>query len=366
MSLPIWRGKEEFIAGLDQMVREPFERPETFHPELTPIRHLVGVYGRSGMKSAVKAYCDSITLPCATIDVEFGATSVATECIDRYVQKNAQEQRTNRIRFALIIDHADVLAFEPDNEASMMYSLRMGAVAKQNDFLFICLFSRVPTAENTPNLAATTRMFRKVFFDQFGDTRIYLAPPNAAFRVEYFKAAFSTYCELNKITLNLDDGNYKLLADASSYCTPQNMLCFLQRVFYDRPKEKIDWELLCKYTVGVGEERLIMRGDPRVPENEFSIFCGNEPIVGLKVVNPNAPTLPPMTRFDPVDQLMREEEKKQNKKKRARVEKEDEEGEGGGADAMEEEDEEAIENVWRKVDDNNNADEEHPPVEVNG
>ncbi len=120
MSLPVWRGKEEFIAGLDQMVREPFERPETFHPELVPVPQMVGIYGHSGMKAAVKAYCDSITLPCATTDVEFGTTSVATECIDRYMQKNAQEQRTNRIRFALIIDHADVLAFEPDNEASMM------------------------------------------------------------------------------------------------------------------------------------------------------------------------------------------------------------------------------------------------------
>ncbi len=69
-SLPVWTGNEHFIAAMDQMVREPFERPETFHSHVVPLRGMVAIYGRPGVAEAARAYCNAIRLTPVEIDVE--------------------------------------------------------------------------------------------------------------------------------------------------------------------------------------------------------------------------------------------------------------------------------------------------------
>ncbi len=77
--LPIWKGNEDFLASMDQMVKQPFLHPERFHPQLCPLRHMVAVYGRKGVGklAAVTSYCESIGLDKLVIDVDFANTSNA-------------------------------------------------------------------------------------------------------------------------------------------------------------------------------------------------------------------------------------------------------------------------------------------------
>lgn len=376
MSQLIWKGNDDFISSMDQMVKQPFLHPERFHPHIFPIRHMVAVYGRQGVgkRTAVTSYCDSIGLVHMVVDVDFAQTSTAIHQIDEAVagaralrehlqggvREEDSEDRQTRINSAIIINRADILAFEPDNEASMLFSLRLARIARANDMMFICLFSRVDTEESgaaAHMLPPATKNFRRFFFQQFRSI-VYLPPPHEDFRKEFFAHMLEKFAlhhnttpsegERDLVIVNLSFVDYKSLAQDSAYATTQNMLDFMQRLFYDvssdappvicRPVEAqgkgpmtITRTVLESYMKHASGHRFILDSDPRVVENKFSVACGKGPIPGLRFDQQEAlapPKLDNVSNFnkDNIDPEVVAEKIKRKKKKngKKRMRREDE------------------------------------------
>ncbi len=383
MSFPVWKGNDDFKQAMDQMVKQPFLHPERFHPLIFPIRHMVAVYGRQGVgkRTAVTSYCDSIGLVHMVVDVDFAQTSTAIQQIDEAVagaralkehlqgaveeEEGDSEDRQTRVNSAIIINRADILAFEPDNEASMLFSLRLARIARANDMMFICLFSRVDTEESGNHLLPpATKNFRRFFFQQFRSI-VYLPPPHEDFRKEFFAHMLEKFAlhhnttpsggegERDLVIVNLNFVDYKSLAQDSAYATTQNMLDFLQRLFYDvssdappvicRPVEAqgkgpmtITRTVLESYMKHASGHRFILDSDPRVVENKFSVACGKGPIPGLRFDQQEAiAKLDNVSNFnkdniDPevvAEKIQRKKKKNGKNKKRMRREDEPEEGE---------------------------------------
>jgi hypothetical protein len=350
--MPVWDGKQRFQDQLRQYVELPLTRRELFFPVTNPVRWGVAVYGREGhgKRAAVETFlsnlalrfpADSGDLQWTTIDVEYARTGNAMECV-RHAICNAD---------VIVIDHADVLAFTPDNEKTMLSALSLVKDAEAYGTMVIGLFDRTPA--QAPPGCSTTEEYRALFFRSFQATA-YFAEPHDAFRQQlwrWFMQHFERQYALarleapegrpfREVQFALRPEDYVVLSMCSAYASPEDIRAFCATIFYDLvvpggDKVVVDMTWIQdRYMKILNSERFISETDYRFEENAMSEYCGFGPIPGLPAhmrrqrpqfdqPDPEATTGMSKDLVDPkaAKHALR---KKRGLKKRTRAEEEDE------------------------------------------
>lgn len=315
----VWEGNADFKAALDQIVLKPYTEPDLFHPELNPIRHLALIYGRPGVgkKEAVTAFCKKHEIPHFVVEVTFGQASNVIEHMDHAIRKQSEaicpivakygHGDHDTIYHVIIIDRFDILLFEPDTEGVMSFVLQLDQLAFRNRALFICLSDRLPSEESAEPVSHMTRLYRQRVIAQFR-AKAMLGAPHDAYRQALFKSLLEAFVEHQRggggvdITLDLSDGDYSKLSDASAYSTPLDIANFLKGVFYkiasndpppfcrpaDAPVDeqtgkrtgpmRIDMNVLDAEMSNAIGSRHILREDPRRLEELYNMEATGNPL----------------------------------------------------------------------------------------
>lgn len=292
---PIWLAKnvEQFFKD---NVAIPFRKPLLYHPTHAPIPWLNAMFGRGGVEKLksiealiAKYEIDSYDI----IDVKIGDTVTAMNHIEgakRVIAAQPNDGDTIGPFHLLVIDHADILCYEPDNEASMIASINLKVLETYN-IMTIALFDRLPGASDPSKITQYAKECQSKFFLQFV-TMGYMPCPDADFRIEMFKyvvgeffAHFHSHSAKCKLNNEMTDHEYTMLADCSTFATGENIKAWLRNVFYDiirtsDTKEVIDinFKFFEDHMRTTNDTPHICMYDARDVENEFSTGCGKGPI----------------------------------------------------------------------------------------
>ena len=228
-SIPLYHGNSQFITALEKFILFPMQNPAIFDHALVPVRRTLAVYGREGMRKGdvVKDFCSRSAIDWKSIDVVFGNTrDAAGACNLHFVERCAME-RTPKLQ-VLIIDHADILAFEPSDEETMShFALQLEANATMANLIIVCLFDRHRQDEE-PNA------YRSRFFKQFVYGALLTSPP-ADFRTHFYEQVITAFIAASPGNANssFKQQHYTLLADKSPDATIDDMMAFCRDVFYN-------------------------------------------------------------------------------------------------------------------------------------
>ena len=143
-SIPLYHGNSQFIAALEKSILFPVQNPTIFDHALVPVRRTLAVYGREGMRKGdvVKDFCSRHAIDWKSIDVVFGSTVDAADAFNVHVVERSALDQARKLQ-VVIIDHADILAFEPSDEETMThFALQLEAKATLANLIVVCLFDR--------------------------------------------------------------------------------------------------------------------------------------------------------------------------------------------------------------------------------
>jgi hypothetical protein len=254
----------------------------------------------------METYCEANQIVHACVAVEFGRASHACESIRLMCEGLLNDVSLQPDHHhVLLIEHADVLVLEPDNEDTMRFCLyELAQLAKATNGVFVFLFDRVPGGGGggggggAPS-EGMSFMYRKKFMDQFSNASIYMPPPNSAFRVAHLKHLFGAHASATPLVhVQLTDGDYTTLSDLHCVdATPANMRDFVQRIFYDlssphppeifvkEEEEGVSLSLTITlasltsppYMTSASGSLRIIAMDPRNADNAFSVQAGRGP-----------------------------------------------------------------------------------------
>jgi hypothetical protein len=222
---------EVFEHGFfEQLVVTPLLTPQRFHPVLAPIPCVLGVHARAGLYAAdaIQHLCAQRNLACETYTVQPGKTERALQDISQ----RASDAEDANLQAVLVVDRADLLIHEPDNERALQQAATQLRRWCESSSLLLILVLNCSRAERDPNVAPWLRHARETFYSQLSATAHFPAP-DAAFRARWFEWALRAFV-VNHLgrTLTMGPGEYQQLADHATYATIANMLRWMQeRVF---------------------------------------------------------------------------------------------------------------------------------------
>ena len=226
---PLFLGNDMFREHLRQFIEFPVKHTHIFDNSYLTIQHTFAVYGREGMRKAevVRDFCTSIGVNSYIQPIIYGKTSEICHEMENKFKHAAYEapSKTRPELEVIIIDHADILAFEPCDEYTVRFSLRLEEFAKSANFLVICCFDRTKT-EDLPNPSRTA------FFRQFPYGTVLSSPEDAEFRIEFYKSVIGSFCKQYAFDCALQDADYEELAKCSKWGSIDNMLDYCKEVFY--------------------------------------------------------------------------------------------------------------------------------------
>jgi len=241
MSQPIWISEPLKIA-FEHTVVQAMCSPHVYHPTYAPIPWLVALHGRPGMDKlqVVEMLCKAYGLSSSytTVVVKIGETMASLnsiKCIAQATKDVGTQQGSTNPLHIIVIEHADVLCYEPDTETSLLQSITLGELCESTGVLVVGIFDRLP-GDFQGQTSAWAKECHNKFYAQF-DTTIYLDAPDASFRAELFKfyiEGFVTHynkTHTDPITCDLKEEDYVTLADCSTFATPENILFFMRKVF---------------------------------------------------------------------------------------------------------------------------------------
>lgn len=330
---PVWISQQLQRVFEDTIVNV-YERPQLYHPELVPAPWRLSVFGREGVHK-FKAFTKLLIQHKYTfdsVDVKLGHTTAALQYMECALKEASKETRRpdGGPNMFFIINHADILCYEPDNDASAMASLTLSRFAEQGIFL-IALFDRIPGDQDPQKITVWAKEFQMQFFRQFQHIG-YGACPTSDFRQEYFRYSIRKFVghmigQQRIITLDLSEGDYIKLADYSTFATIKNIVDFLRNVYNDVIRDKsievFDLNLLCaRMSLKLGVEH-VCDYDSRAVEDNYSLACGKGPIVQHKTFQPpptpvEAIAKTHITSFGPETADVGDAKKALKKKKRLR------------------------------------------------
>lgn len=297
---PIWIPHPLEVAFKNTVV-QAFTSPYIYHPELAPLPWLISLYGRPGMDKleVMEKLClmHGLYGHYKSVVVKMGETSKAMNeirCIAEAttsVLQEDEEVKKDKPYFIILIDHVDILCYEPDTEKCLLDSIEMEQLCKDNKVLIVGIFDRLP-GETQPHTSPWIRECHNRFFAQF-TTLLYIEAPNAPFRVQLFKFYISEFEShynkthgVQKIKVKLQEGDYERLSDFSTFSTPQNILFFMRKVFLNILQASAEDEVIAE---GLGVNYIekftntqfgaphICTYDARDDDNRFATACGRGP-----------------------------------------------------------------------------------------
>lgn len=321
----LWLGDAGFNARMRELLCDPIEHRRRFHAEWMPIRRMIGVYGHyEAMKAdVVAAFCEANLLTHATVSVRYGFSGAFEEDVRRVLETHAREDLS-----VLIIDHADVLALEPEDAATQRFALKLEKLAEEEHFFIVACFDRVLTDFSETYV----RHFRLQF-----PTLAYLAPPPSTWIARYLRAQFEGYLTragTAELELKLTDDEFTVVAQHCVGASIGHLRQWVRDVFYEAYRSRsmdgpltgafaITKDFLCSSPLmrGGNQGLRIMAQDVRRDESKFSVAVGQGP------TGSDADSLikPPPNYMDKLDASVK---KKRRAKKRSRLV----ENEGGNAE----------------------------------
>lgn len=246
---PLWIPTELDEAFKNTVVKA-FTTPHVYHPKYAPLPWAVGLYGRPGMEKmeVMESLClrYGLLTSVTKVDVKLGETGKALDMIwctaaatalvlkeELQFLPEGEIAPQKVVSHIILINHADILCYEPDSEQSLLRSIELKNFCQSKNVLFIAIFDRLP-GETHGQTTTWVREATNKFFKQF-DAQLYIEPPNEEFRIKLFKyyiEDFVTYYnDTHKVALPLNIEDYEPLAPISTFATPDNILTFLKNIF---------------------------------------------------------------------------------------------------------------------------------------
>jgi hypothetical protein len=175
------------------------------------------------------------------ITVKLGHCTQALEkalCVAKATKERAPGPMGGPVvpQFVMIIDHADILCYEPDNEASMLDSIVLAERCASAGVMVVALFDRVPGELAADRASNFVRSCHNGFFAQFSISVCYAAAPPEGYRESLFRWAVTTFMEHVQRTglglgCDLSAENYKELCMMTTWTTPKHILDWLNKSF---------------------------------------------------------------------------------------------------------------------------------------
>jgi len=280
-------------AFINDVVLPPINTPQLFDPVTNPLRNCVALFGRKGVQK--RRAVEHLLNESGTISAGVSVDSDNIEAVPGLVTKFATdigatvELDTPRLRGVLIIEHADVLCFEPPTKQVMEFTLDLAHIANTCKVLVLCLFDRLPPAPGDKDdwiNPGHTRYYQK-FFAQFTGGG-YMPPPHSEYRAQLFRWYFEYYENSvagrnAMVRFNLSDGDYVELAAASSNTTVTQMVNWIQGVIYHYAKARtqelvVDMDALSEHMNQAQGFAHICRKDMERLENKWRQRNGKGPV----------------------------------------------------------------------------------------
>lgn len=315
----------------------PFANPEQYHSEYCPIPWIQAFFGREGVEKVktVELLAEKYKIDSQIVTVRLGHTIDALNHIIAAKRSTIVEPGIIGPVHLLIVDHADILCYEPDSEQAMLAAIQLSDLQNSN-IMFVGLFDRLPGTGDKSRLTPYAQECQAKFWQQFVNMG-YMPSPDAEFRISYMKHILNNFFTHMRVTtkrtfnFNLTDAEYTMLADCSTFATNDNIKVWLRHVFYDiiqhNDIKDIDFDFFeqhMKKSTGTPHICDIANYDPRQVENEFSTACGRGPVAKAKknivVTKPDADLNVTAFSADNVDttKVAKRLAKNKNKKKRER------------------------------------------------
>ncbi len=266
----------------------PFAHPEQYHPDYAPIPWIHAMFGREGVEKlkTIEALINKYNIDSFdVISVRLGHT---TDALNYMIsQKRAVQVEEGVIGpvHLLVIDHADILCYEPDDEASMLAAIDLKELQTKN-IMLVALFDRLPGYSDPTKITPYAKECQAKFFNQFF-TMAYMPAPDADFRIVFIKHIMTEFFShlrdttKREFTFEMSDNEYTMLADCSTFATKDNIRMWLRNVFYDIIQNnvtEINFRLFEDHMKKSTDTPHICNYDARQVENEFSTACGKGPI----------------------------------------------------------------------------------------
>lgn len=291
MQAPVWI-PADFRHWFLNHVWRPLNTPEQYHDTLLPLPWKLVVYSRDNVRAAIEELSKEHHLNgIFYITVTAGKTTTAMLEFDALI-RSIGERASESPQAMIVIENADILCMEPDNESQILLSLDLGR-AKSCGALVLAISSRLPTHIDSSRLTPWAVSCCKTFFRQF-DIAGYMEVPDADFRIRLLKwatCAFQLHMTKSNARANLQltiqDDEYEKLSDCTSYASTKQIWQWLRQVAfpYIHSKESIvtiDYETLetqIPAQSNVGGFRHISSMDTKAAESEFRMAAGLGPLV---------------------------------------------------------------------------------------
>jgi hypothetical protein len=291
---PIWISNR-LETYFTNKVLVPWNNPQIYHAKLAPIPYCQAIVGRQGvgkletLQSLIESHGISSW---STISVEFGKTMEAIQAMSQIFEK-CREQ-SDRVGYAvahiLVIDHADILCYEPDNETSLLAATKIATEAKSSRCMVLAICDRAKGTghdqTSSSHITAWARACQAKFFQQF-DSVGFAPAPNAEMRVTYLKWAidlFQKHLEHNgrKLMVEIEENDWKMIEDYTTYATQEHLHEWLQQVFMgileDGCRIILNLDFMVEYLSTRMGAPHVCTFDARAVEDMYSSAAGGGPI----------------------------------------------------------------------------------------
>jgi hypothetical protein len=303
---------------VEQRIVFPWRHPERYHQVTGTFPWMHALYGREGTNKA-RLLRELLTQQheihsVEVVSVGLGKCRLALErmiCVRAALC--ASETTTTGPQYIIILDHADILCYEPDNENTMLDAIDIAQHFGANcGIMVIALFDRIPGEMAVDRASSFMRSCHNKFFAQFAANVCFVAAPTEDFRERLFRWAigvFTTHMqtaagEARPFCCEISDENYKELSMMSTYTTPAQILDWLNKSFCEiiqNPAQPVlDMPFLTRFNNIHQTPRgpHILNDDLQAIESRFSEACGCGPVGGHYAAAAAAAAAAPPTMVD--------------------------------------------------------------------
>jgi hypothetical protein len=145
------------------------------------------------------------------------------------------------VEAVVVLPDADRLVYEPESE----WALQLPELAEQRRLLVVGLFARGPAEPS-----AVPARYRTAVWAAFGDARLYLGPPDSAWRAGFIERTLAELAQLRPCRVEVDADARQQLADRhTGDASPALLLRWLRAPFY-RNEDPITLGTLLGYLRG--------------------------------------------------------------------------------------------------------------------
>lgn len=243
---PLYEGNEHFQTALKKSLVFPARNERIFDNKHIKMHRTLAVYSRAGMFAAqvVADYCRKHKVHFESINVDrkniFGASDEFTHIVKQRIDEPANRKNL----LVVILDHADVLAFDLlDESLQNNFALALEFTASTTNLIIVGVFEKQKQHQQSDY---TDRFFKQFPFVTF------LNSPPASFNAKFYEHLINSYCKASYViddaNSKFTEGDFLMLADASPYATIENMLLFCQHVFYNHTFDSCESETPLPFT----------------------------------------------------------------------------------------------------------------------